>query len=557
MSRSLSAIERHNAPPRRKSCANCIKAKRRCDLREPACLRCAQRRITCSYPARRTAASIGGVDVAEDAARLVASPAAPELTSAFAFNSNLWETELGPGPGLDLDQSFHSAKPNFPSPMFGDQAAEGLGHPSTGSDILGLEGLLSMDFSMLADESEPLALVALPDTTIASPPRHFSIGDASLLIERRLRYSIDEFQRAPQKMLLGVGTAWSHPALYRDSMPVCLEEAVSACALHCAKNPINAPVFERIIESKYRDLLATSSPPSPSSSSGAREVLARTHALLLYQAMLFLDPGSSHAARAAADRTCAALAESAAALARHVRRDDPGPGSGARDENSTSTSTSSTSTSTTSTTTNFIPLYPLATARAAFRDWTFQESLRRTLFVAVFYLQMQAALLLRPVPMIPPDQTGFASSPSSSSSFSPSSPTAAGGGAGVPAPAPAPGEEGEEYVSDGGSAGRYGRPDCDPRFALCPPFTLSARVWRAADAAGFAAAWGFAAAAAAGVAGAGETGRPLEATPADVTAVLVERAAPDDVDEFGRMLLSSALGMEDARAWFESRGGVF
>src|SRR6478609_7443403 len=49
---SLSSRERANPPSRRKSCAACIKAKRRCDSALPACLRCHHRKIPCEYPAR-------------------------------------------------------------------------------------------------------------------------------------------------------------------------------------------------------------------------------------------------------------------------------------------------------------------------------------------------------------------------------------------------------------------------------------------------------------------------------------------------------------------------
>jgi len=37
-------------PLRRKSCAACIKAKRRCTLQQPRCGRCTQRNIRCRYP---------------------------------------------------------------------------------------------------------------------------------------------------------------------------------------------------------------------------------------------------------------------------------------------------------------------------------------------------------------------------------------------------------------------------------------------------------------------------------------------------------------------------
>ncbi|KAK9354677.1 hypothetical protein V1523DRAFT_126301 [Lipomyces doorenjongii] len=52
ITKSLSAVERGNPPPRRKSCLQCIKSKRRCDLGNPTSTRCRQRLIECSYPSR-------------------------------------------------------------------------------------------------------------------------------------------------------------------------------------------------------------------------------------------------------------------------------------------------------------------------------------------------------------------------------------------------------------------------------------------------------------------------------------------------------------------------
>ncbi len=45
----LAAKVKKTAPPRKKACSHCTKAKVRCDLRRPSCLRCQFRSLTCHY----------------------------------------------------------------------------------------------------------------------------------------------------------------------------------------------------------------------------------------------------------------------------------------------------------------------------------------------------------------------------------------------------------------------------------------------------------------------------------------------------------------------------
>ncbi|POR34231.1 Uncharacterized protein TPAR_05558 [Tolypocladium paradoxum] len=84
---SLTARERANPPPRRKSCEACIKAKRRCDSAVPACLRCSQRRITCEYPGRSARH------------RLAAPGPGPAMQAALGVDDVLAATAAAAPPG--------------------------------------------------------------------------------------------------------------------------------------------------------------------------------------------------------------------------------------------------------------------------------------------------------------------------------------------------------------------------------------------------------------------------------------------------------------------------
>ena len=71
-------------PPRRKSCGECVKANRRCDQRNPACLRCVKKKLNCVYvrqPAQWLVANTRLNDVTETT-NIVSTP----NTTKFSVN---------------------------------------------------------------------------------------------------------------------------------------------------------------------------------------------------------------------------------------------------------------------------------------------------------------------------------------------------------------------------------------------------------------------------------------------------------------------------------------
>jgi hypothetical protein len=83
--------------------------------------------------------------------------------------------------------------------------------------------------------------------------------------------------------------------------------------------------------------------------------------------------------------------------------------------------------------------------------------------------------------------------------------------------------------------------ECDGRLGLCHSWTLSAYLWTASTPVQFGKAW--------------KEKRHFVVTDAQFGEVL-SAAQADDVDRFGRMWISSLLGMEEAEGWFVSRGGA-
>ncbi len=137
-------------------------------------------------------------------------------------------------------------------------------------------------------------------------------------------------------------------------------DAISSAALYMAKNDVNADVIHHCVESRVQDILSSPMPTSP------HDILARTHALLIYQILRLFDPDIR--ARAAAEAVTPQLESAAFALVSHVSFDDATPEGNLRNYQP-------------------LPLYPLSSARDFWKSWIFQESARRTFLITFFFLQ--------------------------------------------------------------------------------------------------------------------------------------------------------------------------
>jgi hypothetical protein len=82
---------------------------------------------------------------------------------------------------------------------------------------------------------------------------------------------------------------------------------------------------------------------------------------------------------------------------------------------------------------------------------------------------------------------------------------------------------------------------CDKNGYARLTFTASAHLWQATDAVEFALAWG--------------QRKHYVAENLGVVNILAE-AEPDDIDQYGRILLTAILGVDEVRGWFISKGGM-
>jgi hypothetical protein len=206
-----------------------------------------------------------------------------------------------------------------------------------------------------------------------------------------------------------------------------------------AKTPANSDVIYRSIEHRIQDVIRTPIPANPF------DLLARVHALLLYQIIRLFD--GDIRARVSAEATRPALETASDELFKHVRlHEDPFPditgGSFLHDTNNMNVNDPS-STAITDVTRPGLDSHfdllqkPLRGAGAApseaiakfWRTWLWQESARRTFLMVAFF--MQAYRLINREPMV----------------------------------------------------------GCDGKLHLCHMFTISAHLWRANDAFEFAQKW--------------------------------------------------------------------
>lgn len=185
--------------------------------------------------------------------------------------------------------------------------------------------------------------------------------DMEPLARSRVGYAIDQLKSAPRMMVENNSTLWCHAMFYDENMPRLLQDAHAASALYNARNDINAELIVRHITNRVDELIAMPLPTAPV------DVIARAHAMMLYQIMLVFG-GNLRFYR------------HAEALIPHL--EDVGNrllevNSQALDSNDS---------------TNQVPLYPMTTARAAWELFMFQETLRRTL-LSLFQLVALCRLL--------------------------------------------------------------------------------------------------------------------------------------------------------------------
>jgi hypothetical protein len=193
--------------------------------------------------------------------------------------------------------------------------------------------------------------------------RHFSRPAESLkfsttniipFARSRIGYAIEQLKLAPRMMVEENATLWCHATLYEEQMPRPLQDAHAACALYVSRNDVNVEFVARHISDRVKELIATHTPTDPI------EILARAHALMLYQVMLVF--GGDMRFYGQAEILLSHLEHVGnLLLALNGQQCDP---------------------------TEKLPLHPSAAARAAWTSFVYRETLRRTVLSLFQFLAL-------------------------------------------------------------------------------------------------------------------------------------------------------------------------
>ncbi|KAF2653241.1 hypothetical protein K491DRAFT_603185 [Lophiostoma macrostomum CBS 122681] len=227
----------NNPQGRQKACSECAKAKRRCDLRQPSCVRCSRQKLSCTYPPQPHSD---------------ASPASQDdsvLPDALGSHDTFpYDTQI---PSNDQDVGLLEFDPTI-----------GI------DSVSALDDLIAQD----VEDSYPLVRPSY------MPGKELSPNQVSTFSRVRIEYCIEQWKLTPAMMVSQNCTHWSHPLLYEEHMPRSMQEtdAHAACALHVAKNDTNKSLVARHLIDRARELIALPAPTAPV------EVLARAQALMLY-----------------------------------------------------------------------------------------------------------------------------------------------------------------------------------------------------------------------------------------------------------------------------------
>lgn len=323
-----SRTRRSNLQGRQRSCSECAKGKRKCDLELPVCTRCRKQQLTCLYPLQPNTArshspspDIGGTTDTHD-----------DFEIPLGFNDPISSNFF-----CDFDVA----------------ATPGVTDINLSTEITSLDPMADSLYKSQSGEDQMAIERASQHVTNSFPAVHITPFARS-----RIEWSIEQLKLAPHMMVHQNGTPWQHPRLYEERMPRSLQDAHGACALYLSRNDSNHDFIARHIAARVEDLIACPVSHEPA------EVLAQAHATMLYQAMLIF--GGDNRLYGQAQKLMSHMEELGDDLHLFaIQQVDPK---------------------------GKLPLYPSSAARAAWASYIFRESLRRTLLSLHHFAAMCSVL---------------------------------------------------------------------------------------------------------------------------------------------------------------------
>ncbi|KAF2440278.1 hypothetical protein P171DRAFT_97981 [Karstenula rhodostoma CBS 690.94] len=250
---------------RKKSCKQCVKAKRRCDLGYPCCKRCFSKSLDCAYP---------NASVRE--AEVVIRQRTPDLAPLDHAGDN---ELVGVQPvGCEFDPAtLHVSTSDSNSSS----------SPESWNDIVGDKENGENGWTRQAQywkRSQEPAVSRQMMPKIWAP---------SWLSEEQVLFMVSKVRGFVPTLAFSGANVFIHTALYKSHQPTAFQDSISLSALYLAKTKQNAPILIRSIDEKINGLVASSNGWS------LQEHLAAVQALIVYQIIRLFDGDLGQAGAAA------------------------------------------------------------------------------------------------------------------------------------------------------------------------------------------------------------------------------------------------------------------
>jgi Fungal Zn(2)-Cys(6) binuclear cluster domain len=269
------------APPRRRSCLACVKAKRRCDVALPKCQRCTTKDFPCDYAGVVGSSNSPMASTNRDAGNTAS------LESPWPTSSNMELVEDAMAPILEQDQHFAQFS-NIPWSTT-DSDTQHLDLPIDMISVDHITWPTNLRDAEVEEYSNATQLTSEPGT------EYITTG---AIYHERVRFASQQFQTYPEMFYKRGQAPFIHRQMYNQQTPQVIQDALSSCALYGGKNSENESLVFSTISSKARALVGVELV-----SMSTIDLLASTQALLLYQIIRLFDGDIRQRADAEADET--------------------------------------------------------------------------------------------------------------------------------------------------------------------------------------------------------------------------------------------------------------
>ncbi|KAI1109176.1 hypothetical protein F5Y14DRAFT_433546 [Nemania sp. NC0429] len=267
---------------RQRNCSACVRGKRRCDKRKPACGRCVRQRYPCIYGGRGLSElSFGDSADAPFGMDCLMNPTSNP--DPFVPAPDALPTMLGADMGLAPDVTFQlpvvdndlgSLLASLPGSGHSGSSNSFLGDTTWSPQFTGISGVVSPEMSLVRKDYSKMA----PMCQDYAP---WQLADPS----SKASFTIGVFKKFHVTFAQTSCTPYIHRYLYKDNVPHCMLQAFSMCLLYTNQSASNRAMVLRVLDGNVRELKATAGSPTLK----PLERLARVHALMFYQTIRMFD----------------------------------------------------------------------------------------------------------------------------------------------------------------------------------------------------------------------------------------------------------------------------